>query len=1001
MRVRFCKPHWMVNSRHDRPDSSLRLTGFSDHVANGFPAPFWTYPSCIEIRASMTNRSARDLFNDALAMPEPERTGWLDSLPIMPDVRARVHSLLAAEAASQSPLDMPFPDQLQALTPTHNTETTGTWSGRQIGNYTLGRLLGQGGMASVFEGQRVGADFVQRVAVKVLRRALHTDLELRLFQRERQALAALEHPNIARLLDGGITVQHVPYLVMEFVDGIDLLRYAQREQLPPRARLALFVQVCDAVNAAHRALIVHRDIKPSNILVTDEGNAKLLDFGIAKILGNVEDTQPTTFAPMTPEYAAPEQMSGGSITTATDVYGLGVVLYELLTGIRPARGDRARASDVIDVHTTLRSSKHSANDTALKRFLRGDIDNILRKSLVTDPVERYASAGELAADLRRFLEGQPVQAHPPSGWYRTQKFVRRNRLVVLLAMMALTAVLLSTVFAWRKAEVAQLMTIQAEARAVEAREQAQLARAAMIESDAVQSFLYDIIRGVNPNVALDSPETMREVMDQAESRLESELQAEPNVQIEIYGFLRQVREQFGDNPRAIELGKRQLALASTHFGAHHEKTAASQYQLARLMIFAGDDAGFEMMQASVRELEQVAPEGLNLAYALVSFAGVLSSRGRSDEAFATLRRASPLIRTLCDEGLVNACEEQVTALSHLGIALYQRRDYIAAAAAFTEGVARAQGTYGDMHSITLRLRGNLATCQVQIDPAAAIVEMRKVIALTEQLPEVAIDTIPAQYNGLALALSRAGRGIEATAMFREAIQRIDASQQHGPQQKIFSLNLVSELILLGDLVGARTTLKAAQSLLAETEENFLHLARAAESAAWLDALADAPANVSYRGIDEALKWRYREANPRLSDIVKSVSLGLRIAARHRDRAQAANYQQRIATLLGQIETLPDSAAQELWLARFEIALALGDSPSLELALKEYAARTGEFSPNAAFDQLQLLRMQRASAAPDGSSAFEPSPAWISSLRARMGDSAPIVRAVSTGTRRSP
>ncbi len=949
----------------------------------------------------MTNRCVRDLFNEALAMPEPERTGWLNSLPITPTLRARVQSLLSAEAVNHSPLDMPFPDQLQALTPTSATETTGTWSGKQVGNYTLGRLLGQGGMASVFEGQRVGADFAQRVAVKVLRRALHTDLELRLFQRERQALAALEHPNIARLLDGGITVEHVPYLVMEFVDGIDLLRYAEREQLTPRARLGLFVQVCDAVNAAHRALIVHRDIKPSNILVTGDGNAKLLDFGIAKILGSDDETQPTTFAPMTPEYAAPEQMNGRAITTATDVYGLGVVLYELLTGVRPARGDSARASDIIGAQTTLRSSTQPATGAALKRFLRGDIDNILRKSLVTDPVERYASAGELAADLRRFLEGQPVQAHPPSGWYRTQKFVRRNRLVVLLALLAVTAVLFSAAIAWRKAEVARAMSVQAEARAVEAREQAQLAQAAMIESDAVQSFLYDIIRSVNPNDALDSPETMREVMDQAEARLESELQAEPNVQIEIYGFLRQVREQFGDNPRAIELGQRQLALAGAHFGAHHEKTAASQYQLARLMLFAGDDAGFEMMQSAVKELEQVAPDSLDLAYALVSFAGVLSTRGRSDEAFATLQRANPLIRKLCGDGLVNACQEQVTALSHLGIALYQRRDYIAAAAAFSEGVARAQKTYGETHSITLRLRGNLATCQVQIDPAAAIIEMREVIALTAQLPEVAIDTLPAQYNGLALALSRAGRSIEAAAMFREAIRRIDASQQHGPQQKIFSLNLVSELILLGDVVGARTTLKATQALLTETEDNFLHLARVAESTAWLDALADAPTSVSYRSNDEALKWRYREANPRLSDVVKSLSLGLRIAARHRDSAQAARYQQQILTMLEQIEALPDSTAQELWQARFEIALALGDLVSLELAFKEYAAVVGEYSPNAAFDQLQLMRMQRTSVVPGMSPEFAPNPVWISSLRERMGDSAPIVRAASTATRRSP
>jgi eukaryotic-like serine/threonine-protein kinase len=283
----------------------------------------------------MPNRTARELFNDALALSLSERVAWLNSQPITEALRARVRTLLIAEAQARSPLDQPFADQLQALGAADGLEAATFWMGRQIGAYQVGRLLGQGGMASVFEAKRVGVDFEQRVAIKVLRRALHTELELRLFQRERQALAALEHPNIARLLDGGVTDGHVPYLVMEFVNGVDLLRYAERGCLSLRARLALFAQVCDAVNAAHRALIVHRDIKPSNILVTDEGVAKLLDFGIAKILCSDAETQPTTFAPMTPEYAAPEQMHGRAITTATDVYGLGVVLYELLIGARP------------------------------------------------------------------------------------------------------------------------------------------------------------------------------------------------------------------------------------------------------------------------------------------------------------------------------------------------------------------------------------------------------------------------------------------------------------------------------------------------------------------------------------------------------------------------------------------------------------------------------------------------------------------------------------------
>ena len=194
-------------------------------------------------------------------------------------------------------------------------------------------LLGQGGMASVFEAERSGADFEQRVAIKLLRRSLHSDLELKLFQRERSALAGLEHPNIARLLDGGVTSAGLPFLVMELVHGVDLLSYARQSRLSLRARLALFSQVCDAVNAAHRALIVHSDIKPANIWVSEAGQVKLLDFGIAKLLDKSGNQQEATFAPLTPEYAAPEQFEGRNITTATDVFGLGKVLHELLLGL--------------------------------------------------------------------------------------------------------------------------------------------------------------------------------------------------------------------------------------------------------------------------------------------------------------------------------------------------------------------------------------------------------------------------------------------------------------------------------------------------------------------------------------------------------------------------------------------------------------------------------------------------------------------------------------------
>ena len=267
----------------------------------------------------MPTKTIRELFDAALQLPIDTRAGWLAAQALEPQILARVMQLLAAEHHSSSVLDRPFVEQLHGLAQPQETFATTKLIDAPIDGYRLLSLLGQGGMAQVFTAERLGADFTQQVAVKLLRRNLHSELELRLFQRERQALASLEHPNIARLLDGGVTVAGVPYLVMELVRGVDLIQYARQHSLSLRARLALFAQVCDGVNAAHRALIVHRDIKPANILVNQTGVVKLLDFGVAKLLDEHSDAQLATFAPLTPEYAAPEQFDGRAITTATDV----------------------------------------------------------------------------------------------------------------------------------------------------------------------------------------------------------------------------------------------------------------------------------------------------------------------------------------------------------------------------------------------------------------------------------------------------------------------------------------------------------------------------------------------------------------------------------------------------------------------------------------------------------------------------------------------------------
>lgn len=310
-------------------------------------------------------------------------------------------------------------------------------SGGKIGPYLVLEQAGQGGMGTVYRAVR-DDDYHQQVAIKLVKRDLETDVLLARFRQERQVLALLNHANIARLLDGGTTADGRPYLVMEWVDGVPITEYCRSGNLTLRQRVGLFLSVCQAVSHAHGNLVVHRDLKPSNILITPEGAPKLLDFGIAKIVSPEPgpDGAAMTMAgaqALTPEYASPEQVRGEPATTATDVYSLGAVLYELLAGTRPHRFQTrtpAEIERVICSGDVLRPSLATGRDGLPARELRGDLDNIVLKALEKDRPRRYSHVEGLAADLRRYLEGQPVLARPGSFWYRTSKFARRNKALV-------------------------------------------------------------------------------------------------------------------------------------------------------------------------------------------------------------------------------------------------------------------------------------------------------------------------------------------------------------------------------------------------------------------------------------------------------------------------------------------------------------------------------------------------------------------------------------------
>src|SRR5882757_5710891 len=404
-------------------------------------------------------QSLRPYIEQALDMSDDERGGWLSSIRAQdPALAEQLTSLLEEhdELAKAGFLEgsLTLPSSVAGM------------AGQVVGPYTLTSLLGQGGMGSVWLGERTDGRFQRRVAVKFLNVALLGQGGEERFKREGRILGRLSDPHIAELSDAGVSANGTPYLVLEYVEGDHIDRHCDQHQLDVEARLQLFLDVAGAVAHAHANLIVHRDLKPSNVLVSKDGHVKLLDFGIAKLLaGDGQDGEATLLTvqggrAMTPEYAAPEQVTGAPVTTATDVYALGALLYVLLTGQHPAgRGPHSpaalvkaivdteprRLSDIVtssqtDEETvTANATRRTATPDKLRRLLRGDLDTIVAKALKKNPHERYPSVTAFADDVGRYLNHEPIRARPDTFSYRAAKFVRRNRTAVALSALAVLA----------------------------------------------------------------------------------------------------------------------------------------------------------------------------------------------------------------------------------------------------------------------------------------------------------------------------------------------------------------------------------------------------------------------------------------------------------------------------------------------------------------------------------------------------------------------------------
>ncbi|MEM6792965.1 MAG: serine/threonine-protein kinase [Acidobacteriota bacterium] len=519
----------------------------------------------------------------------------------------------------------------------------------KIGAYRVVRWLGMGGMGTVYLAERADEEFERQVAVKVIRLGFGDVPEVRKrFLSERQILATFEHPNIARMYEGGTTHDGHPFLVMEYVEGLPIDRYCDEHRLPIRERLKLFRQVCSAVEYAHRNLVVHRDLKPSNVLVTEDGTPKLLDFGIAKLLDPDEfpltvDFTETGGGPLTPNYASPEQIRGERVTTSSDVYALGVLLYKLLTGRLPfdrakksrealaeqaavvsptrpslvigAEGNRPSDSDGESERTGTESSLWSTDSSSHRRQLAGDLDNIVLMAIRPEPERRYGSAEQLAEDLSRHLEGLPVAARDAGTWYRVSRFVRRNRLPVFFAAsaLALTLAFLSVTLRQNQQIRAQADSLRAQAIDLEASNAT--ARSQTARAVEIADFFVALFEELTPENARGEEVSGRDLLDIAADKLSTSPPGDPSVQARLLTTIGEIYTHVTDVTAARELLTQAVQEAETLGG---EVLADALLSLAEV---SGDADACEQARRSV-EITRGDPEMGTLRVDALNVAGL-------------------------------------------------------------------------------------------------------------------------------------------------------------------------------------------------------------------------------------------------------------------------------------------------------------------------------------------------------------------------------------------
>ena len=908
--------------------------------------------------------------DEALDLGADERAAWLERLAASePDLVGDIEALLADHAASVAAGFLAGSAAVRMAEP----DLAASLAGQTLGNYTLERAIGEGGMGSVWLAHRSDGRYAGRVAVKLLNASLIGRSGGERFKREGAILARLAHPNIARLIDAGVTGAGQPFLVLEYVEGERIDRFCDRARLDVAARLRLFLDVLAAVAHSHANLIVHRDIKPVNVLVATDGVVKLLDFGIAKLLDDgslaAEATELTRAGgrALTPEYAAPEQLLGEPVTTATDVYALGLLLYMLLGGQHPLGASPRSTAELVktivdtpaprlsDAVFSTRTTTHGAmvataasrstTPERLQRTLRGDLDNIVAKALKKSPAERYGTVSAFAEDLRRTLAYQPISARPDSLVYRTVKFARRNRGPVAVGALAVAAIVAGLVGTVTQAHRAAGEATRAALEAREAQHERDRAVQELAHAEATDEFL-----GFLLEEGADKPFTTAQLLVRGEQLIERQFASDPGLRARL---LLTLANLYVD---AMEPHKAEALLLRAQASAKAVVDAPLQARVdCSLAAHFGDTYAFDRAQplfdSAIARLKSE-PE-LDLAALAQCF---------------TARSMVSMLRGDADAALADA----QAALASLGTPRPGQRSLAVTA---YSALADARSMRGEM--------------------ALAVAEYQRAIDMLGAMGRGRTSQAVALLNGLGLRLSKAGQTLRAAAVYEQGLaiaREIENADNVGPG---IETNYGKVLV---DLGRAREAMPLFENALASATE------RGHARSIAMVSLLSAPAWCAENNLDrcEALLERARvqmqatlpARHPMLGTLeMEEAQLAL---ARRQPTAAREHLRQGLSIFDAGKEWNPNRLRTLTLLARAELQLGnqAAASDDAAQAVAQARATLGGFAQSAWLGEALLVQAEVENAEGDKAAAATLAEA-LGQLRETMGDGAPSTREATT------